>query len=342
MDIIQLTSAPEIKEQLKRISDAPDTKLPVLYAKIKLLWKCNLKCRFCSSDKADASLAASTVFSLLDQLKRAGTVKVHFSGGEVFLHPDIFPILERAVSCGFQVNLTSNGTLLDKEKIRNLAGIGVHRITLSLDGASASTHDAVRGVPGSFRKTVKSIGRIAEKGKKVRLGVNTVACRANWRELDNVHNLLFSVSPRISWRVIPVDSMEKKVRLPFDAVVQLARQAKRWELLSGNPFGDNEQEYRMTAKGLYAKGFYREHRCCMPWLHSFIDPEGNLFPCCMSRSVSEPLGNIKVQQLAMILSGGRSLKLKMHCAQGYSLPVCERCDDFIEENLMVATLVDSS
>jgi len=341
MDIYERISDPVIKELVKRIHSTPDAELPVLYAKIKLLWKCNLKCRFCSSDKGDVSLAASTVFSLLDQLKSAGTVKVHFSGGEVFLHPDIFRILEQAVSCGFQVNLTSNGTLLDKEKIKHLVAIGVHRITLSLDGAVASTHDAVRGVDGSYKKTVKSIRRITEKGKKIRLGINTVACRANWHELDAIHNLLHSISPRIGWRVIPVDSMEKRMRLPFDAVARLAEQAKRWKLLSGNPFGSNEQEYRMVTKGLYAKGFYRSHSCYMPWLHSFIDPAGNVFSCCMSRSTSEPLGNITTRRLTAILGGGRSLKRKLYGAQGFPLRVCERCDDFIEENLAVASVVDS-
>lgn len=333
--------SPEIKERLNCIPDSPETILPIVYAKIKLLWRCNLQCRFCSSDKNDAILNTSVVRSLIDQLKTAGTVKVHFSGGEVFLHKDIFPILEYAVACGLQVNLTTNGTLLDKEKIRRCAAIGVHRITLSLDGPTSSTHDAIRGVAGAFKKTVKAARKIVQYGKSLRLGINTVACRLNWRELAAVHDLLLCISPRIGWRVLPVDSMEKKLRLPVAAMAELAGQAGKWNLLSRNPFEGNESEYRMMARGLYAKGFYQDHRCYMPWLHSFIDPEGNVFLCCMSRSTSEPLGNIKTQQLATILGGGRSLKLKMYFAKGFTLPVCNRCDDFVEENLMVASVVDS-
>ncbi len=56
------------------------------------------------------------VARVLTDLRRQGLRKVHFSGGEVLLRPDLETIIRQAVDLGLQVNITTNGTLLEKEQ----------------------------------------------------------------------------------------------------------------------------------------------------------------------------------------------------------------------------------
>ncbi len=101
---------------------------PLLFAKIKLLWNCNLSCKFCERPPVKQMMPLETVTAILHELCKQGLRKIHFSGGEVLLHPQIFTILKQAVSLGLQVNLTTNGTLLTKETARALCHLKIHSI----------------------------------------------------------------------------------------------------------------------------------------------------------------------------------------------------------------------
>ena len=51
---------------------------------------------------------------------------------------------------GLRVALATNGTLVSKAVARKIVDAGVSRVSISLDGADAATHDAFRGIPGSL------------------------------------------------------------------------------------------------------------------------------------------------------------------------------------------------
>jgi radical SAM protein with 4Fe4S-binding SPASM domain len=66
--------------------------------------------------------------------------------------------------------------------------MGVRSISISLDGACASTHDEVRGIPGHFERTVAALEMISAMG--FRLQVNTTVMNGNVTELADVAALL--------------------------------------------------------------------------------------------------------------------------------------------------------
>ncbi|MCP4217549.1 MAG: radical SAM protein [bacterium] len=337
MDLLkQIDAAPGSVEKLKALSIDPSPDLPVLSAKIKLLWQCNLSCRFCELPTPSSPMPAQLVEKILRELAAKGLHKVHFSGGEVFLHPQIMTILETACKMGLQVNFTSNGTLIDKAIARRLVDMGVHAISISIESAAPSIHDKLRNSKGSHKRTVKAVEYLLRaRKKKPYIQVNTVITRDNIEDLDNLHQLLKDLSGKVSWKLLPVDFVKKSLRPDKEMLEYLASRAEHWDLLSELPITATPKAYDKFFKGHYAAGYYKSNPCYMPWFHLFIDPTGFVYPCCMTRGKIPALGKIPDQSLEEVLKGERMSQIRMAMASGHPPAVCHRCDDFIKENTMI-------
>jgi len=347
MDIARvLQNAPDVVAQLADVEREPLPDTPILSAKIKLLWRCNLSCVFCTLPSAGAVMPTDTVLNILAMLRRRGLLKIHYSGGEVFLHPDIFTILEASCQAGLQVNLTTNGTLLDRAAVKRLVQIGVHSVSVSLDAADAALHDALRGSKGAFKATRRALELLANHGKKhPKLRVNTVVTADNAHQLDAIHALLANISPAIHWKLIPVDTERQKLRLNHAMIAHIVEQAAAWTLLDESPFSREqlaeasfERDQQALSKGNYGKRYYDAHRCYMAWLHLFIDPAGFVYPCCMSRGRMAALGNLTSATLDEILDGAACRAFRMAMASQHRLEMCRACDDFIRENVVIEEL----
>ena len=135
-----------------------------LYAPFLVVWdfthKCNLNCKHCYSSSGaikETELTTQEALNVVDQLAESGVTALAFSGGEPLSRKDFFTVARHAVKRGLYISVATNGTLLIKENVRKLKQIGVHYVEVSIDGATANTHDAFRGVPGAFEKAVAGI-----------------------------------------------------------------------------------------------------------------------------------------------------------------------------------------
>lgn len=346
MDIVKaVTSYPGLLGRLSLIQEDPLQTTPVLAAKIKLLWQCNLACVFCSLPRPSEPLPRERVGAILRSLKSRGLLKIHFSGGEAFLHPQIKQIIEDSVGMGLQVNITSNGTLINKDAARMIAESGVHSISISLDGATARSHDKIRGVKGAFKATVKAIGHLARMSKKrpvVR--VNTVVTSRNADELGAIHALLRSISEKIKWKLIPVDTSDKTLRAGPEAIIRLMKESQDWMALDMPPFhayGGLMDEGRLlaAARGEYGAAIMRGKMCYAPWLTLFIDASGRAYPCCMTRGRIPSYGDVNRQPVDAALSGENAQIARMNMASGHSPAICAKCDDFAAENSAIERMI---
>ncbi len=318
--------------------------------KIKIISSCNLRCQMCKYWRiAKERLPAEAVGAALESAASLGCAKVHFSGGEVTLHPELTRLIERAAGLGMRVNLTSNGVLLDKQRAREWLRAGLRAASFSLDGVRSKTHDRIRGVPGAFRRTVKGIvalRREAERRRaKLTIRINCVLMRENLRELPDLlclaHELGASdVVP------MPIDgcpeelpSMEQIARFNRDVVPRIIelRRSFGMPMDSGRlfPFGRSEREIECGSRGEYAFGYYDRHPCFAPYLHAFVSHTGDVYACCMTRGKIPPLGNIREQSLAEIFVGARYESLRS-AMRKRRLPICANCDQFLKENRRVA------
>ena len=111
------------------------------------------------------------------------------TGGDVLLRHDLDPLLERARALKVPVALAPSVTpLLTDERVAALRRAGVRVASISLDGATAATHDGVRGVAGHFAETLAALRRLRQGGLTVQ--VNTVVMRETIEELPAVARIV--------------------------------------------------------------------------------------------------------------------------------------------------------
>lgn len=129
------------------------------WIQVEVTTRCNAACVYCPRTVyrgvwPDRVFPLEAFRLLLPALRKTGLV--HLQGwGEPFLHPDFFKMAALARDAGCRVSTTTNGMLLDEEKLRLLLDSKVDTIAFSLAGIEAS-HDRVR--PGtSYRKILEVI-----------------------------------------------------------------------------------------------------------------------------------------------------------------------------------------
>lgn len=128
-------------------------------------YTCNLHCRICGLPERGESLRRSGLreldtrgmLALIDGFAAIGTLGIGFTGGEPLLRPDLWELLAHCRRRGMLAHLNTNGLLLDREAVRRLLEAGVDSLNVSLDGATAATHERIRGLPGAFARTVAAV-----------------------------------------------------------------------------------------------------------------------------------------------------------------------------------------
>src|SRR5664279_5445201 len=106
--------------------------------------------------------------------------------------PDLFELIGHARSVGVRVSLTPSATpLLTKDIVVRLKEAGLARLAVSIDGASGETHDAFRGMSGSFTRTLDAVRWANEIGLPVQ--INTTFSRRNIAEIDELVALMESL-----------------------------------------------------------------------------------------------------------------------------------------------------
>lgn len=157
---------------------------------------CQLRCRHCctsSGARREDELSLGEILSVVDQVKAMGIERLVISGGEPLLRPELATILEHARALGLQVTLLTNGLLIDEGWTQRLVALGV-RVKISLDGATAGTHDLLRG-KGAFERTCAVLRNLACAGAPD-LTVHYTVHRKNLAELESLPGLLGELGVR--------------------------------------------------------------------------------------------------------------------------------------------------
>ena len=140
----------------------------------------------------DASeLTTAEAFGVLDDLATFKTPAPHviLTGGDPLKRPDFFQILEHAVDVGLPCLVAPSATpLLTRDVINALASRHVEAMSLSLDGSNPGRHDALRGVPGTFERTLNTAHAIVESG--IPLQINTLVTNETRADLPAIYELV--------------------------------------------------------------------------------------------------------------------------------------------------------
>ena len=127
-------------------------------------FRCNLSCEMCprfSSIDPYLDMSFETYERIADFFHLAHTVD--FTGwGEPLLHPRIYEMIRRASDAGCVATMTSNGTVLNARNSAQLIESGMHNLTVSIDGLTAPTFEAIR--PGaSFAAVTENLKELSRQ-----------------------------------------------------------------------------------------------------------------------------------------------------------------------------------
>ena len=126
---------------------------------------------------------------------------VDFTGwGEPMLHREIYNMIRAAKDQGCVISMTSNGTILNRRNSLSLISAGMDRLTISVDGMTSQTFDAIR-LGASFEqitKNLKELSQLVEETKSsLELAVAFTIQHANASDLSLIVPWMSTVGSRV-------------------------------------------------------------------------------------------------------------------------------------------------
>lgn len=150
----------------------PEERLRFRLATWGVTGRCHLRCTHCyaTAHRPARELDSGEARAVLDRLAAVGVACVVFSGGEPTLRADLPDLLGACRARGIEPVMRSGGTEITPEKAERLAACGLGMAGISLEGATAATHEAVRG-PGTFQPALAGAVALRAAGVPVTLEV---------------------------------------------------------------------------------------------------------------------------------------------------------------------------
>ncbi|MCL0098927.1 radical SAM protein [Dehalococcoidia bacterium] len=255
---------------------------------IELTYKCNLRCQHCYVahllNKTERNLSVKRLKEVLDELATIRCLRVNFTGGEMFMFPNVLEVVHYAINRGFAVELLTNGTLINEEIAEELAQMEVNCVCVSLYGFE-KLHDEFTRVQGSFKQTIKALRILAGKGIPV-VG-SCAGTTRNYEEISQLKRWLweeigvyldasYNIWPRVDGGMEPV-----KLRLSDNQMLDLMR------------------------SGQYAP---KPTQCSAAISRFRISPDGTVYPCELLRI---PLGHLNSSSFIEILEASKEIRNKV-------------------------------
>lgn len=162
---------------------------------------CALACIHCRAEaqpyRHPRELTTEEAFDVVDQVVEVGRPILVVTGGDPLMRDDCFAIIERAASHGLRVAFSPSATgRCTKEALARAKDAGVSRVHVSVDGPDADSHDAFRGVRGSFQRTLEVLQATLDLGLPLQVG--TTVSRHSAAGLPRVASLIADYNP-VMW-----------------------------------------------------------------------------------------------------------------------------------------------
>lgn len=214
---------------------------------------CNLRCIHCRATATELQspndLTTGRALEIIKQIADFANPILVLSGGEPLYRHDIFDLARYATESGIRVALATNGTLVTKDIAKKIVDSGVKRVSISLDGADAMTHDSFRGIPGAFDAAVYGMKNLQERGMSVQ--INMTIAKHNAKQLPSVLDLA---------RRLGADALHTFLLVPVGCGVDIAEEQmvspREYEQML-NWFYDQSKQGDIELKATCAPHYFR-------------------------------------------------------------------------------------
>lgn len=277
---------------------------------------CALACRHCRATAMPTAhpheLNHAESIAFLRQIPEFGAPLPHLilTGGDPMARADLPELIDEAVALGIGLSITPAVTpTLTREALATLGGRGVQGVGLSLDGASAERHDAIRGIPGCFDRTVAAIRWVGELD--LPLQINTLVTAETASDLPAIYRLLQGT--RVTrWSLFFLIGVGRgRVLQPLEPAAAEELMGWVYELSRSAPFAVATTEapsYRRVAlERMRADGLSSEQIRQTPVYRGFGIRDGhgivfvaNTGEICPAGFLPLPAGNVRTDRIARV------------------------------------------
>lgn len=270
---------------------------------------CNLDCPMCPYPEMrikKGNMSLDLFRNIIDQCDgKVFDVLLHMYG-EPLVNKEIFNMISYAKEKGVRItSMSTNLTLLTKDKSRQLIDAGLDKITLSFDGTDKQTFE------------------------EVRLGANYEKCLENLLGFLDVKQQMKSRTPFTVLQIIQMQQTEPGLK----EFVERFQNQPAIDLLKVKSFdtwaGQVEHRTDPMKPSTYHRGNVNDERkpCPLLWYYMSIRWDGRVVPCCRDYDNHEILGDITKETLMQIWNGKRFQALrKDHLDGEYDNSVlCSKC-----------------
>ncbi len=259
---------------------------------IEITSVCNLACSFCPPTQREASF-----LKVEDFRKRLEAIKPHTDSiylhvkGEPLLHPKIDILLDAAHEKGFKVNITTNGTLIQKNKHKLLGKPALRQMNFSLhsfDGHEGSTNKP------EYIRNILSFVREAAAQSKLFISFRlwnldednlTNAQRQRNRDILEMIELEYGLDYKIEEKISPGQGVKLADRIYLNQDYEF-----KWPDLK-----EEEDDGKGFCHGLRSQ--------------AAILANGTVVPCCLDGEGIINLGNLNHTSFSEIVEGERANQL---------------------------------
>jgi radical SAM protein with 4Fe4S-binding SPASM domain len=298
---------------------------------IDLTYRCNERCVHCYLDHEDhGEMTTREVKSVLDQLAEAGALFLTFSGGEIFLRPDLFELIAYGRDLNFDVSLKTNALLIDSGRARKLREFGIRKIQISIYSADAEIHDAITKVPGSLERSLRAIRFLQAEGLQVKLacplmkqnlaGFRQVQALAD--ELGVPYMLDLTITPKMDG-----DESTLALRSSSTELLQVLQDKKLNTRACAPPETEDQHALQFggamgsaTSSGIESRA-YDDIPCSAGHNSCYISPYGDVSPCVQ---MPKSAGNLRKERFQEIWYGSSEMR-RVRAVRDSQLPLCSTC-----------------
>ena len=271
-----------------------------LSAPITVTWEitaaCNIACVHCLSSsgrRRPRELTTQQSLAFVDELAEMQVFQIHFGGGEPFIYPGIWQVLERCSNRGLVMCVSTNGTLITQERARRLKQFEPLYFQVSLDGGTPQTNDSIRG-KGVFQRALRGLELLAAENHS--LTVNSVLTKYSFYELDRLYEIAASFDAKLRVTRLRPSGRGKDVWGELHLTREQYREFTDWlgahpDVLTADSF------FHLNAFGNKLPGLdvcgAATATCC-------ICPEGEVYPCAFFQAPEFEAGNLHEQSFKEI------------------------------------------
>ncbi len=272
---------------------------------------CNLSCSFCPQTKRQPEfMNIDTFCNILDQVKDYTNYLYFHVKGEPFLHPQVDKFLDISYEKGFQVNITTNGTLINKVKDKLIEKPALRQLNFSLHSFDGNDIDRLDS-------KVEYILNILSFIKEAREKSNMLVSLRLWN-LDE--NNLSDLDKRKNIELLEV--IEKELNLPY-SILERVTQDRGIKIAEG-VYLNHDYEFQwpdLKEKEDDGKGF------CYGLRNQIgILVDGTVVPCCLDGEGIINLGNVKQTQFSELLENERIKNIVNGFSRNVAVEeLCRKC-----------------